>query len=290
MLISPRMASWRKFGSIRDLIAKVNSETLKIFIRDILTQIFKLAKRSLFVLLWLMSKKVLVIGNWKMYKTAHEAALYIKTLASLVKGEVLLAVPFTAIHAAAEAASGTNIVIGAQNLHEAPEGAFTGEVSGPMLKEAGASFVLIGHSERRTLFKETDEMIHSKVLRALQDDLMPVLCVGETLEEREEGLTEKVLKRQLTVALEGVADEMIVAYEPVWAIGTGKIASVQMIAEAHAICRKYAGPLTRVLYGGSVKPENVAALVAHKEVDGVLVGGASLSPQTFAQIVMKVGL
>lgn len=235
-----------------------------------------------------MAKHVLVIGNWKMYKTAHEAVQYVRALAPLVHGEVFLAVPFTAIHAAAEAARGTKIRIGAQNLHEAAEGAFTGEVSGMMLKEAGASFVLIGHSERRTLFGETDEMVHRKLLRALQDDLIPVLCVGETLEEREAGQTEKVLKRQLKVALKGVVGKLIVAYEPVWAIGTGQSATPEMAAAAHAICRSCLDASTPVLYGGSVKPENVAQLVAHKEIDGVLVGGASLSAQTFAQIAKKV--
>ena len=223
-----------------------------------------------------------------MHKTALDAVHYVEAITPLLQGvesQVFLAVPFPSITSAAQAAKRADISIGAQNMHDAAEGAFTGEVSGRMLKSAGASFVLLGHSERRSLFGEDDAFIHRKVLRALQDDLIPILCVGETWEEREEGLTEKVLHRQLSTALAGVAlDNLIVAYEPVWAIGTGKSATPTMVAEAHAICRKYA-PVP-LLYGGSVNAENAPQLISQKNVDGVLVGGASLSPQTFTQIAI----
>lgn len=231
-------------------------------------------------------KKKLVIGNWKMYKTAHEAAECVHALAQF---PVWLAVPFTALSAAAIAAKKTKIQIGAQNLHEAREGAFTGEISAGMLKEVGASFVLIGHSERRTLFGETDERVHKKVFRALEEGLTPVLCVGETLQERQAGKEASVLQAQLETALKGVdLDRIVVAYEPVWAIGTGQSATAEMAQEAHAVCRALLGKNTPLLYGGSVNIENVEAFVAQPDIDGVLVGGASLDPKIFAQIAMKV--
>ncbi len=257
----------------------------------------------------LMSKRPIVVGNWKMHKTALDAVHYVEAITPLLQGvesQIFLAVPFPSITPVAQAARKGGILVGAQNMHDAPEGAFTGEVSGLMLKSAGASFVLLGHSERRALFGESDAFIHRKVLRALQDDLIPILCVGETWEEREEGLTEKVLHRQLSSALAGVALDtpdsamgseprkfqadgrvrynLMVAYEPVWAIGTGKSATPAMVAEAHAMCRKYA-PVP-LLYGGSVNGENASQIISQKNVDGVLVGGASLSPQTFAQIAI----
>lgn len=248
-------------------------------------------------------KNLTVIGNWKMYKTAREATDYIEALIPKVEGtavNIYLAVPYTSIAPAAHYAKETNIVIGAQNMNDAREGAFTGEIAGLMLKEAGAVFVLLGHSERRHVFGESNAFIHKKILRALQDDIQPVLCVGETLEEREAGNTEKVLEEQLSSALEGVpkedAEKVLVAYEPVWAIGTGKTARPADIQTAHAFCRETLkklfgakkGEAIPILYGGSVKPENVADIAIEKDVDGVLVGGASLDPETLSAIIRNI--
>lgn len=246
-----------------------------------------------------MARKIYVIGNWKMYKTAREATDYIEHLLPLIQDceqSIYLSVPYTSIASAATFAKKTSIVIGAQNMNDAREGAFTGEIAGLMLKEAGASFVLLGHSERRQSFGETNALIHRKVIRAFQDDIQPVLCVGETLQERDSGRMEEVLREQLTTALEGVpkeeASRLIVAYEPVWAIGTGRAATPAMAEEAHAFCRlvlselfgKKASSAISIVYGGSVKADNAAHLVEQKNVDGVLVGGASLNAKTFAQI------
>lgn len=247
-----------------------------------------------------MAKQLSCIGNWKMYKTAREATDYIEALLPQVDGSpinIYLSVPFTSIAPAAHYAKQTSIRIGAQNMNDAREGAFTGEIAGLMLKEAGASFVLIGHSERRHIFGETDELIHRKVLRALQDDIQPIICVGETAQERMEKKTNSVLKAQLVSAIEGVTAEegskLMIAYEPVWAIGTGKTATAAEIEEAHSFCReclqdafgKKMGKSISILYGGSVKPASVAQIVAEKNVDGVLVGGASLDPEVFAEII-----
>lgn len=247
-----------------------------------------------------MPRALTVIGNWKMYKTSREAADYVEQLAPLIEGctiRVFLAVPFTSIAVVAIAAKPTVIQIGAQNMNDAREGAFTGEIAALMLKEAGAAFVLLGHSERRRVFGETDEFIHRKVLRALSDDLIAVLCVGEALPERESGQTEEVLKRQIETALGGVpkeeAEKLILAYEPVWAIGTGKSATPKLAAKAHRLCREYLAGLfgkrkagqIPILYGGSVKPGNVEELVSEKDIDGVLVGGASLDSQALADII-----
>ena len=247
-----------------------------------------------------MKRNPYVIGNWKMNKTAREAVDFIEVALPLVEGcqaNIFLAVPFTSISSAALAAKNTRIVIGAQNMHDEREGAFTGEIASLMLKEAGAAFVILGHSERRTLFGETDEMIQRKVSRALADDLTPVLCIGETLEEREAGKTDKVLKRQLASALQGIekedAEKVLLAYEPVWAIGTGKSATPETAQSAHAAIRselahlfgKHTANLIPILYGGSVKPDNARQLMAQDDIDGVLVGGASLDPQSYAAIV-----
>lgn len=239
-----------------------------------------------------------------MYKTARQATDYIEALLPLVeksKVNIYLSVPYTSIASAAHYAKETPIVIGAQNMNDAKEGAFTGEIAALMLKEAGADFVILGHSERRTVFKEDNAFIHKKVVRALQDDLQPILCVGETADERGKGKMEAVLKEQLMSALKGIPKEdakrLIVAYEPVWSIGTGKVPTMKQIAEAHGFIRgcleelfgeKVAGSMA-ILYGGSVKPENAGEIAGQKDVDGVLVGGASLDPKTLAEIIHQVG-
>lgn len=249
-----------------------------------------------------MARDLIVIGNWKMYKTSREASHYIEQLLPKIEGckaSVFLAVPFTTIASAAAAAHQAKLEIGAQNMNDARDGAFTGEIAALMLKEAGATFVLLGHSERRRVFGESDAFIHRKVLRALSDDLRPVLCVGETLDERNGGETETVLKRQIETALADVPEEkvgeLILAYEPVWAIGTGKNATPEMAQEVHAFCReclaglfgkRKAGQIS-ILYGGSVKPDNVRSLVSEKDIDGVLVGGAALDPETLAEIIQQ---
>jgi triosephosphate isomerase len=236
-----------------------------------------------------------------MYKTAREATDYIEALSPKIKkckAKIFLSVPYTSIASAARYAKDTSIAIGAQNMHDAREGAFTGEIAGLMLKEAGAVFVILGHSERRTVFGESDAFIHKKVVRALQDDLIPVLCVGETLKEREADRTEEVLERQIIAALEGIPHEdsvhIMLAYEPVWAIGTGKTATPKMVQEVHSFCRKCLTKLfgkkaavISILYGGSVNPDNVKQLIMQKDVDGVLVGGASLNPDKLAEIAMQ---
>jgi triosephosphate isomerase len=249
-----------------------------------------------------MPKNLIVVGNWKMYKTAREAADYVEELLPLIEGctaDVYLAVPYTSIATGAKAAKGSGVMIGAQNMNDAREGAFTGEIAALMLKEAGAEFVLLGHSERRHHFGETNQFIHRKVIRALADDLMPILCVGETLEEREAGRTEDVLRDQIEIGLAGIpaeeAGKILIAYEPVWAIGTGKSASAAMAQEAHAFCRQVLGDLfgkrkagtLPILYGGSVSDANIADLIAQKDVSGVLVGGSSLDPKNLSKIVLK---
>jgi triosephosphate isomerase len=209
----------------------------------------------------------------------------------------LLAVPFTAITDSVRATEKTSLLIGAQNMHEAKEGAFTGEISSQMLKEAGAQFVLLGHSERRQIFKESNEIIHRKVRRAFEDQIQPVLCIGETLEQREKKQTVSVLFEQLEIALalctEKEIGHLIVAYEPVWAIGTGRTATPEIAQQVHAACREWFkkkwgkenAEIMPLLYGGSVKPENTQSLLEQPDIDGVLVGGASLDPSTFAKIV-----
>lgn len=249
-----------------------------------------------------MTREIFVVGNWKMYKTAQQAVDYIELLTPKVAGSqahVFLAVPFTSITSATAAAKQSKIVIGAQNMNDAHEGAFTGEIAAIMLKEAGAEFVLLGHSERRHLFGETNEMIHRKVVRALQDDLRPILCVGESLVEHQDGRTQEVLEHQLKAALSNIPktqlNSLIVAYEPVWAIGTGKTATPAIAQEAHAFCRscleklltKAKAAKVPILYGGSVKPEHARELVSQNDINGVLVGGASLNPETLAAIVRQ---
>jgi triosephosphate isomerase (TIM) len=245
----------------------------------------------------------LIAGNWKMFKTVHEAIVFVKELRSAVKDvttvEIVVAPPFTAVAAAAEAARNTNIAVAAQDLYWEKEGAFTGEISAAMIKEAGAEYVIIGHSERRRLFAETDATVNRKVFAAMAAELAPIVCVGETLEERERNETLTVLDRQIKDGLdrltaEQVAD-LVIAYEPVWAIGTGRTATAAQAQEAHAHIRQRlrqwfggdAADRCRLLYGGSVKPDNIRELVAEADVDGALVGGASLEVRSFTDIVLR---
>jgi len=249
-----------------------------------------------------VSKRVPVIaGNWKMYKSAAQTVDFFERFKPLVEQsnhcEVVIAPPFPALAAAVEVTRGSKIRIGAQNLHWEPEGAFTGEVSGPMVAAAGCSHVIIGHSERRQYFGETDETVNRRILAALASRLIPIVCIGERLEEREAGRTERVLIDQFEGAFAALTPEqfspILIAYEPVWAIGTGRTATPEIAAEVHRLIRGRAarrfGPLPaeylRILYGGSVKPGNIRALMARPEIDGALVGGASLDPISMASIV-----
>lgn len=247
-----------------------------------------------------MRKKV-IAANWKMYKTPDQARDFFRDFLPLVAGhdrdEIVVCPPFLAIPAAVEASKGSHLAIGGQNVHWEKEGAYTGEISPGMLLAVGVTHVIIGHSERRQFFGETDDVVNLKLKAALESGLTPIVCVGEVLEEREAGLTEDVLRRQCLRAFHAIsakkAAKLIVAYEPVWAIGTGKTATPQMAADAHALIRAEAekafgqefGAQLRILYGGSVKPENAKALMAEGEIDGALVGGASLDPKSFAAIV-----
>ena len=244
-----------------------------------------------------------IAANWKMYKTVHEAVVFVKEFRSMVKDiddvEIVVAPPFTALHAVAEAARNAAVGVAGQNMHWEREGAFTGEVSGPMLREAGAEYVIIGHSERRRLFQETDETVNRKVLAALAVKLTPIVCIGETLEEREANRTLDVLDRQIKQGLDGLTGEqvgpIVIAYEPVWAIGTGRNATPAQAAEAHAHIRGRlrqwfggdAAQQCHVIYGGSVKPDNVHELMLQADVDGALVGGASLDVRGFFDIVSR---
>jgi triosephosphate isomerase (TIM) len=244
-----------------------------------------------------------IAGNWKMFKTVHEAVVYVKEFRSLVKDiedvEIVVAPTFTAVHACAEAARNTRVGIAAQNLHWEREGAFTGEISGPMIKEAGAEYVIIGHSERRTLFGETDETVNRKVRAAIAAKLIPIVCIGETLAEREAGATMSVLDRQIKAGFDAITGEqvgaLVIAYEPVWAIGTGRTATADQAQEAHAHIRQRlrqwfggaAADECHVIYGGSVKPDNTKELVGQPDVDGALVGGASLDIKSFFEIVSR---
>ena len=246
-------------------------------------------------------RRPLVAGNWKMYGTQARTRELIESLreelgANELPAEVAVCVPFTALKAAVDAAALTPIKVFAQNMHQADEGAHTGEVSAPMLTELGVDGVVLGHSERRQAGGETDRALQEKVPKALAAGLEPILCVGETEEEREEGDTERRLRHQVQEALERVSEErlgdVVIAYEPVWAIGTGKTATAEQAQEACGFVRalvgdrsKEAAQRVRVLYGGSVKPDNAAELLALPDVDGALVGGASLDPAGFARIV-----
>ena len=250
-----------------------------------------------------MMRTPLIAGNWKMYKTVHEAVVFAKELKSAVHGitevDIVVGPPFTALHAVSEALRNTNIGVAAQDLYWEREGAFTGEISAPMLSEAGADHVIIGHSERRRLFGETDATVNRKLTSAIASDLTPIVCVGETLDERERNETLSILDRQIKDGLESLSAErvvdLVIAYEPVWAIGTGRNATAAQAQEAHQHIRMRlrqwfgadAADRCRVLYGGSVKPDNIAELIREPDVDGALVGGASLDVKSFGDIVTK---
>jgi len=236
-----------------------------------------------------------------MYKTPAQAQEFVAAFLPLVanhdRDEIVLCPSDTSLSVVIAAATGTNVAVGAQNMYFVDEGAFTGETSPLMLKAIAATHVILGHSERRQYFAETDETVNKKLVAALKHELKPIVCIGEVLAERESGKTEEVLLRQVRKAFAGLTAEqaapIVIAYEPVWAIGTGKTATPEMAAEAHAIVRKevasvlgqQAAEAMRILYGGSVKPENATALMNEPGVDGALVGGASLDPQSFAKIV-----
>lgn len=248
-------------------------------------------------------RPVVIAGNWKMYKTGEQAKKFISELTPLIKNSsalIYLAVPFTAIKSAVEQAKNSAITIGAQNMHDATEGAFTGEISASMLVEAGAKFVILGHSERRKIFNESDDFINKKMVRALKEKLQPILCIGETLAEREQDKTEQVLESQLAGCLKDIDKKdlknLIIAYEPVWAIGTNQTATPEMAQEAHLLCRKwlsekYGEEFAQsivIQYGGSVKPENAGTLLKMPDIDGLLVGGASLTVESFSKIINSI--
>ncbi|MEW8957501.1 MAG: triose-phosphate isomerase [Moorella sp. (in: firmicutes)] len=244
-------------------------------------------------------RRPIIAGNWKMHNTTEKARELVELLKPLVGAsdvEVVVCPPFTAIAATVNAAAGSNIAVGAQDLFWEDWGAYTGEVSGPMLKDLGCRYVIIGHSERRQYFGETDATVNKKLHAALRHDLVPIVCVGETLDEREAGKTLEVVRRQVEDGLKGLAPDqvetLVVAYEPVWAIGTGRTATAADAQEVIAFIRKTLkamygerAELTRIQYGGSVKPENIAEFMAQPDIDGALVGGASLDAISFAAIV-----
>jgi len=246
-------------------------------------------------------RKAIIAGNWKMNKTVVEALELVKDLRFKLEGvsdvEVVVCPPFLAVYPVYQFLKGSNIKIGAQNCYFEKKGAFTGEVSPSMLKEAGCTYVILGHSERRQYFKETNEFINKKVKAVLAEGLLPIICVGETLEEREKNIWNEVIKTQVTGCLSGFTKEevskMVLAYEPVWAIGTGKVASKEQAQEVHKFIRglveklydKPVAEAVRIQYGGSVKPDNVSILMGGPAIDGALVGGAALEAESFVKLV-----
>lgn len=246
-------------------------------------------------------RKPVIAGNWKMFKTVGEAHEFWNAASSATidasKVDAVICAPFLQLPALVEAAKGSSIHIGAQNMHQEKEGAFTGEISGDMLKDVGVTHVVIGHSERRQYFNETDETVNLKTKAALDLGLTPIVCVGESLEQREAGETETVVSKQVAEAFEGLTEseveKTVVAYEPIWAIGTGKTATAD---DANQVCQairetlldlhgEEAANATRILYGGSVKPANIEELLGKDDIDGALVGGASLEADSFLQLV-----
>ncbi len=248
-----------------------------------------------------MARTPMLAGNWKMHGTRAEtqalAGALAKSVGQVPGREVAIAPPFTALETARQAITGTRILLAAQNVHGEPKGAFTGEISAAMLVEAGCSHVIVGHSERRQFFGETDASVNHRLKAALGATLTPIVCVGETLAEREAGNTDPIVERQVRDSLAGLSPNQVlacvIAYEPVWAIGTGRTATPDQAQEVHALIRRLltelggppAGQAVRILYGGSVKADNVDALMAQPDIDGALVGGASLDPVAFARIV-----
>ena len=248
-----------------------------------------------------MAYKKLIAGNWKMNKTSADAASLIREIlrdvGKVSDVDIVICPPFTALETAGRLIEGSTLKLGAQNMHDEPSGAFTGEISAPMLRALFVSYVILGHSERRTLFKEDDALVNRKVLAALKQGLRPILCVGETLGEREAGATLKVVQAQVERDLEGVgrdfAPNLTVAYEPVWAIGTGKVATAEQAQEVHGFIRGLLSKLfapaaatkIRILYGGSMKPANAGELLGQVDIDGGLIGGASLEARSFVELV-----
>ena len=245
-------------------------------------------------------RKPIIAGNWKMHKTIAEAVEFVNDIKDKVNNtdvEAVICAPFTLLKDLKEATKGTNIKIGAQNMHYADQGAFTGEISAPMLKELNIDYVVLGHSERRQYFNETNETVNKKVIKALEAGIDPILCVGETLEEREASETKNVCKEQTEKALVGVSAEdmkkVVIAYEPVWAIGTGKTATAEDANDVIAYIREVVKGLygeeiseeVRIQYGGSVKPSNVAEIMNQSDIDGALVGGASLLSSDYTELV-----
>jgi triosephosphate isomerase len=245
-------------------------------------------------------RRKLIAGNWKMYKTVAEAVALVEEIlkgAATAPADSLVAPPYTALGAAVAAAKGSSLAVAAQNMHFEKEGAYTGEVSAAMLRDIGVTHVILGHSERRQYFAETDDGVAKKTMVALASGLTPISCVGETLAEREAGRTMEVVGRQVNAILDAVtadeAKQVVIAYEPVWAIGTGKVATPEQAQEVHAFIRtriaaRHGQPVAdvlRILYGGSVKPDNVQGLMALPDVDGALVGGASLKADSFLKLV-----
>jgi len=246
-------------------------------------------------------RRPIIAGNWKMYKTVSEAIHFVEGLTPLIENarhcDIVLAPPFTALGEAVRAAKGTSILIASQDVFWEKEGAFTGQVSAPMIADVGCRFAIIGHSERRQFFGETDEQVNKKIRATLDAGLTPLVCVGEVLAEREANQTFTVILRQLEQAVNNLTGQdfsrIVLAYEPVWAIGTGRTATPEIAAEVHKRIRQFASEkfgaesskILRILYGGSVKPDNIKGLMAQVDIDGVLVGGASLKPESFASIV-----
>jgi triosephosphate isomerase (TIM) len=246
-------------------------------------------------------RKKLIAANWKMNKTPDETREFFRDFLPLVAGhsrdEIVVCPPYTDVDAAMAAAHGSGVAIGVQNVHWKAEGAYTGEISARMLLCLGVTHVIVGHSERRQYFGETDDTVNLRLKTALEAGLTPICCVGEVLEEREAGMTDDVLRRQCVRAFHAISSKkavkLVIAYEPVWAIGTGKTATPELASEAHAVIRREASEVfgedfaskLRILYGGSVKPDNASTLMAQEEIDGALVGGASLDPKSFAAIV-----
>ena len=248
-----------------------------------------------------MLRKKLIAGNWKMNKTVPEAATLAQEIAAalgrVTDVDIVVCPPFTALETVGKAIEGTTIKLGAQNMHPEAGGAYTGEISAPMIRSLFATHVILGHSERRAYFGETDAFINKKVLAALTNQLRPILCVGETLAEREAGSTLKVVQTQTEGALAGVTAEqvnnVVIAYEPVWAIGTGKVATTEQAQEVHAFIRQLLTKLysetiaqkIRILYGGSMKPSNAPQLLTQKDIDGGLIGGAALEARSFVELI-----